>query len=418
MTRSFRHFLYLLALLLPLSLSLSSGSNVESAMDNMPLQQKRLSALNNLLRSSAIDSTHFAILVTDLASGEVLADFASDQPLIPASIQKSMTIASLLNFSDAEKRYETKVFLQGKLHHGVLDGNLVVKGFGDPSVNSSAEPKTPDFLSEIIDALKKHEIDSIAGKIIIDDSYFAGASCPPSWGSGNMAQSYGTGSHAFNFERNASGNSSIRNIADYFRRRLSARLASSGIALGNNNFDGGKKSLLCTHHSAPLEEVLRSCMMRSDNLYAECFLRQFSKNRGGDGSTEDGADRELKYWKHCGAPDKGIVIVDGSGLSRSNRMTAQFLTYILRDMSDNVDYVSFFPLAGQEGTLKNFMKGSRLDSYLALKTGSMTGIQCYAGYLLDEDFAPTHTVVIIVNNLRADRSILRKHLSDFLLSIF
>ena len=87
-------------------------------------------------------------------------------------------------------------------------------------------------------------------------------------------------------------------------------------------------------------------------------------------------------------------------------------------MSGNVDYVSFFPLAGQEGTLKSFLKDTELDSYIALKTGSMRGIQCYAGYKLDDDYAPTHVVVIMINNFKCSRSIVRELCEKMLLKTF
>ncbi len=159
-------------------------------------------------------------------------------------------------------------------------------------------------------------------------------------------------------------------------------------------------------------------MMRSDNLYAESMLRLYGKETTGQGSTSSGASEEMKYWKKHGIDMSGVEIIDGSGLSRSNRVTAKMMTGVLRDMADDVDYVSYFPLAGQEGTLRKFLADTPLDSYIALKTGSMSGIQCYAGYKLDDDFAPTHTVVVIVNDFRCDRSTVRNAVSRMLLDIF
>ena len=158
-------------------------------------------------------------------------------------------------------------------------------------------------------------------------------------------------------------------------------------------------------------------MMRSDNLYAEAMLRTLARRLNAPGSTEAGAREAAKVWKKRDIPLSGVCIVDGSGLSRSNRLTAAFLTGILTDMADNVEYASFFPLAGQEGTLKKFLADTPLDSYVALKTGSMNGIQSYAGYLLDEDFAPTHSIVVISNNLK-DRNKMRSDLEKCLLEIF
>ncbi len=86
-------------------------------------------------------------------------------------------------------------------------------------------------------------------------------------------------------------------------------------------------------------------------------------------------------------------------------------------MGDNEDYASFMPLAGQEGTLSDFLKGTDLDAYVAMKTGSMKGIQCYAGYKLDEQFAPTHSIVIIMNQI-GHRGEARRAAEDMLLAIF
>lgn len=157
--------------------------------------------------------------------------------------------------------------------------------------------------------------------------------------------------------------------------------------------------------------------MRSDNLFAETLLRAFAIARGKSGSTSEGAAEMLDYWKKAGVPAAGVKIVDGSGLSRSNRVTADFMGGILRFMGDNDDYASFMPLAGQEGTLSGFLKDTHLDSYVAMKTGSMKGIQCYAGYKLDEQFAPTHLIVIIMNDI-GQRAAARKAAETLLLEVF
>jgi len=68
--------------------------------------------------------------------------------------------------------------------------------------------------------------------------------------------------------------------------------------------------------------------------------------------------------------------------------------------------------------MRNFMKDTPLDSYLALKTGSMNGIKCYAGYLLDDDYAPTHAVVVMVNGFKGSRAAVKKAVGDMLLEIF
>ncbi|MCM1152944.1 MAG: D-alanyl-D-alanine carboxypeptidase [Muribaculum sp.] len=374
-------------------------------------------AVSDLSGASSVDPENFAFMITDIATGEVVAEYEADRALVPASILKSVSTATLLSDKGPEWRYETDVFTVGKIQDGVLQGNLLVVGSGDPTLNSRNEPKSTDFLSEIADALRKKDIDSISGKILIDQSVFQGPSQPSTWGSGDLSRDYGTGSHGFNFDNNTRGGSAVKDPSAVFLTRLLSKLHSAKIKVGDNNIEADRRKLLIRHKSAPLEDIMRSCMMRSDNLFAECILRTYSAQRGGDGSTTDAAEREMDYWRKKHASMQGVKIIDGSGLSRSNKVTSRFITDVLRKMSDNVEYVSFFPLAGQEGTLRRFMTGTRLDSYLAMKTGSMRGIQCYAGYLLDDDFAPTHTIVVICNNM-PDRGAFRKDLSEFFLTVF
>ena len=158
-------------------------------------------------------------------------------------------------------------------------------------------------------------------------------------------------------------------------------------------------------------------MMRSDNQYAEAMLRTLAVIQGKPGSTGDGAKTNTDLWTANKAPMSGVHIEDGSGLSRQNRVTAAFMTHVLKTMWHDPYYVSFFPLAGQEGTLKSFLKDTPLEGYLAMKTGSMNGIQCYAGYKLNDDYEPTHTVVVIMNQM-PNRTAARKAVSDLLLEVF
>lgn len=360
-----------------------------------------------------------AVLVSELPTGRILAAHNADTPLVPASIMKCISLASLSEVAEIEVPLTTPVFIDGEIDaDGVLHGNIVVVGQGDPSVNSRIWPVGEEITEEILRALQNAGVKAIEGGVVVNEDYLSGPSVPPSWASADLPHSYGTGSHAFNYANNSVGKSSIKDPAAAFRADMRRRLTGAGINLGDAAIKGGELRPLVVHSSPELKEIMRSCMMRSDNLYAETSLRLFGKAEGGDGSTADAAHRETSFWKERHTPMDGVEIIDGSGLSRSNRLTPRFMESVLRQKSDDVEYASFFPLAGQEGTLKKFLADTPLDSYIALKTGSMNGIQCYAGYKLDDNFAPTHVVVIMVNNFRCDRAYLRSHIEKMLLEIF
>ena len=71
-----------------------------------------------------------------------------------------------------------------------------------------------------------------------------------------------------------------------------------------------------------------------------------------------------------------------------------------------------------DGTMKNFMAKTPLKGKLALKTGSVNAVQCYAGYLLDENESPSHVVVVMVNGFYCPRAKVRDAISKYLLEQF
>lgn len=382
------------------------------------------SPLETFLGNKAVNANSTAVLVQDLATGNVLVSHNADLSLLPASIMKTVTIASLLKEAGPDERFHTLVYADGKFGDGVIAGDLVVLGGGDPTLGANCLPESADIAAEIIESLHRNGIKRIDGDLKVDTSLYVGPACPPSWVKEDRAESYGTGSHALNFRRNASGSRSVKDPARIFSDHLLSRLRASGIAVdgkvsigGEGTADSSGASLLVDHVSDRYAEVMRSCMMRSDNLFAENMLRAFALSRGKEGSTAAGADEMMQYWIRRGIPAKGVSVIDGSGLSRSNRVTAQFMAGILAEMSGDDEYSSFMPLAGQEGTLSDFLKGTPLDSYVAMKTGSMRGIQCYAGYKLNEQFAPTHLIVIIMNGI-GQRSQARHAAERLLLDTF
>lgn len=375
-------------------------------------------AISDFIDSRPVNASSTSVLVRDLKTGNVVEAYNSDKPLIPASIMKSVTTATLLDKVGPKFKFETPVYLTGKIAGGVVSGNILVVASGDPTINTSHAPKTPDFVAEIVSALRKAGISRIEGSIVIDESEFPGYAVNPKWGAGDLPHAYGTGTHGFNFEDNVNGKSSVKDPSGVFKTKLKKALADAGITLGDATVDdGGAKKLLLKHSSATIDEIMRSCMMRSDNQFAETMLRLVGLRYGGEGSSAKGAEEMYKFWKNRNADMADVVIVDGSGLSRSNRVTSTFMADMLQSMARNPYYASFFPLAGQEGTLRHLMAGTRLEGYIAMKTGSMTGIQCYAGYKLDDEYMPTHVIVIMMNEM-GDRTAARKEVEKMLLQIF
>ncbi len=223
-------------------------------------------------RSRGLNGDKSSLLIIDLANGSTLAELNADKPLIPASIMKCVTTATLLDRMSEDARFHTRVYTTGPVRDGVLEGNVVVVGSGDPSLNSRHVDGNSDICAEIAEALAREGVSTIGGRIVVDEEVWSGPAIPPSWMSGDLPHAYGTGSHGLNFEDNASGSRSVSNPAAVFDTRLRSALSRRGITVAGESVREGERQLLVDHQSVPLDEIMRSCMMRSDNQYAEALL--------------------------------------------------------------------------------------------------------------------------------------------------
>ena len=80
-----------------------------------------------------------------------------------------------------------------------------------------------------------------------------------------------------------------------------------------------------------------------------------------------------------------------------------------------IQFSDMLPVAGQSGTMRGFLKGTPLEGRVRAKTGSLNGVQCYAGYVTDAVGVPTHVVVIMVNGFKISRAELKKRLQNLLI---
>ena len=416
------------------------------------------------LQVRGLDTLNTAILIRDLRFGHDIVAENIDRALIPASVMKSVTVASMLNLADSSERFATPVIAEGRISDGVLEGNLVVKVCGDPTIESQFFPESQGFADSIAASVKSLGIKKILGKVIIDESDFPDATTPPGWMDEDIPWYYGARLQGANFRDNrfrlrlpskttvpfvpdlkfsyvAGKGSKIdrkdgsetfiikgkKAINDVFstpypykgmQHELASTLKSSGVeVMGKNITPANENCEVYVHHSPIFSDIMRSLMFRSDNLMAEGILRAITPG----GTRADAITEELAVWSMAGVSAHGINIIDGSGLSRDNRLAARFLgdvyTYMPTDPFTN-EYIGLFPRAGFDGTMKGFLAASPLAGRVAMKTGSMKGVQSYGGYLFDDDGFPTHVIVFMVNNFRCSRAALKKDIERLLLEKF
>lgn len=143
--------------------------------------------------------------------------------------------------------------------------------------------------------------------------------------------------------------------------------------------------------------------MVSVNLFAEHMLCAVSAKRGGDGSVYSGATIAEKYWSSKGIDVTGLYVNDGSGLSRSNAISAKHFVDILTYMhgsNNSKTYLESLPVANASGTLRGWGAGTRAANNLTAKSGSMTRIKSHAGYVTTLSGRKV-AFALIVNNYNA-----------------
>jgi D-alanyl-D-alanine carboxypeptidase/D-alanyl-D-alanine-endopeptidase (penicillin-binding protein 4) len=174
---------------------------------------------------------------------------------------------------------------------------------------------------------------------------------------------------------------------------LDQKLRDSGIAVSGEpttvrllpSSDIGQVFILTEIVSPPLQDIIKVMNHESINFYAEHLLKELGKVFGKSGSTEAGIKVMLQFLSDAGINTEGIFIEDGSGLSPLNAINSGDLVSLLSFMLKKGKYFSEFlnslPEAGREGTLKNYFRDPVFEGRLEAKSGSMTRVKNYAGYI-------------------------------------
>ena len=157
------------------------------------------------------------------------------------------------------------------------------------------------------------------------------------------------------------------------------RMKSSG-----NYFASERKAIFITK-SPTVGQIVYWTNLISNNLYAEHLLKHIGVKKYVDGSVFSSTLAVTKYWSSKGIDMTGFYMNDGSGLSRSNAITASQLVEVLAYMKLKSKYsksfLSSLPVAGKTGTLRSIGKKTKIAGNLKAKSGTMTRIKSYAGYV-------------------------------------
>ncbi len=186
----------------------------------------------------------------------------------------------------------------------------------------------------------------------------------------------------------------------------------------------GTRTEIVTTYSPTLREIVEKTNHVSHNLFADALLKTIglryeNPRKHVISSFGKGIEVVKSYWKGKGLDVSSLRITDGSGLSPANKVTARFLNGLLAYMAKSGHaeaFMSSLPKAGIEGSVRNFLKDSSLSGKAFLKSGSMNGVRCYAGYVKDR--GKTYCVVLLANNFPTDSRTISRRLEQLLIALF
>jgi D-alanyl-D-alanine carboxypeptidase/D-alanyl-D-alanine-endopeptidase (penicillin-binding protein 4) len=365
-----------LAVLLALAALATPAAAASGPARATPLEQR----LARALRVPHVAPARSAAVALDLATGTVLYSQNSTRSLAPASNEKlPLTYAALVRLGPAF-RIDTDVLGQGELDGTTWLGTLVLKGSGDPTLSRAD-------LRSLALQVRAAGIRRVTGGIIGDESWFDARRVVAGW-----KPSFFIGESpplsALVVDRARVGGYVSRSPALSATTAFRDTLRAAGIAVGGPVRIGLADEYsvpLGVVSSPPLGAIIRFMDRESDNFTAELLLKQLGAVELDRGTSAAGASVVMRTLAEAGVPIAGVRIVDGSGLSRYDRLTADALAGLLEvawgDPIVRPALLAALPVAGVNGTLEDRLRKPPARGRVLAKTGTTRDASALSGYV-------------------------------------
>lgn len=386
-------------------------------------------SINKAVAESGINKGAVSVSVKDIKTGKTLYELNSDKPVPPASTLKVVTLASALNELGKDYEFSTELYKNS-------NNELILKLGADPFLNAKdlktllraareqniIEPEAfyiddtiidktewgegwqwDDDLNPLMPKFSAYNIDNNLLKITVEPT-FKGAPAeikldvfyPTTFvnlvttgGTNNVkiSRNNNIAPDVLNIEGTVSKREQIEipinHLKRYFVLRLEDAIKSEKIEY-YGNFTNKKLSAQnissISKITNPIEKAVNAIMLDSNNMAAETVFKiaggHYAKTSG---SAEAAIKMLMDYCGKLGVNTQNIRIVDGSGVSKNNLVTTDFMTsFLISQYQNDAEYKEMFASAG-EGTLKNRML--YFGDNLKAKTGTLSNVSAITGYL-------------------------------------
>jgi serine-type D-Ala-D-Ala carboxypeptidase/endopeptidase (penicillin-binding protein 4) len=333
--------------------------------------------------------------ITDAITGKELWRVADDVPLVPASTNKVLTAAAALLTLDRQARISTRV-VAGSPNP---QGPVVLVGAGDP-VLSAAPPGVDTWyrgaarISDLAEQVRRSGVTPTA--VQVDTSAFSGPTMAQGWDpsdidNGDIAPIESVMIDAGRIQPTTVNSRRSKTPALDAGRELAKALGLDPAAVTIASAPSGARQLAVVQ-SAPLVQRLSEMMDHSDNVLAECIAREVAAAINRPQSFAGAVDAVTNRLSTAHVDTVGARLVDSSGLSVDDRLTAKTLDGVVQaaagpDQPSLRALLDLLPIAGGSGTLGDRFLDAATDrgpaGWLRAKTGSLTAVNSLVGVLTD-----------------------------------
>ena len=340
------------------------------------------SQLSRALHAPFVDFATSGAVAVDLSTGQVVFAHNATLPLRPASNEKlAVTYAALAALGPAF-RIETDVLGEGEQDGSTWHGNLVLKGYGDPTLSSQG-------LAALAHQVRADGITAVSGEVLGDESWFDAHRTAPGWKAAFYIKESPPLS-ALIVDRGAVGRFTSHNPALSAAQTFRKLLARAGVTVAGGTTLGVADDAgvdLAAVDSPTLAAMVHWMDKVSDNFTAEMLVKELGAVQAGAGTTAAGIGVVRAQLADAGVPLTGVTMVDGSGLSLLDRMTASTLVSLLRvmwsDPSMHQELLASLPVAGRSGTLHDRMRHTVAVGVVHAKTGTTDNSTALSGFVGD-----------------------------------
>lgn len=346
------------------------------------------------------------LVVTE--GGRELLAHEPGRMLVPASTQKLLIGAALLSVMGPEETFRTTAVAAAPVASGVVEGDLVIVGGGDPLLSTDAyiarqaDPDKPTTrIEDLADALVAAGVTEVRGSVVGDGTRYDDVRTIASWPQRYRDQvvagplsGLGVNDGLETFTPTEVPVNPGRPAADppaHTAAVMTDLLRERGVVVVGDPVSGAAPQgavELAAIESPPARAIVAQMLRYSDNTTAELLVKEIAVRTGREGSTAAGLEAVAEVLASQGLPPDGVALTDGSGLDLGNRASCGAIARVLDLEVARGPLVDGLAVAGESGTLADRMVGTPAQGNLRAKTGSLRHVSALAGVV---DAANGHT---------------------------